>query len=225
MESCTCRRHWRAGPPPSGLGPPLLRARPPPNPGQPPWSGLALHCHLTGSRDGWQGALGLYADEAYLLPAATTARVCDAHFQTENPGKSLVFFVIRKENFVSLEAASRGVSCAKVHLHLLDSCSMCISPSVTLYEITCFSVVSGYGGDKLRGILPEVSSPDARHAYVVPVVHQRIQKHLRQKERRNRNSRRSDEHRFAIPCAGMSGHINAFIKRGLGVDTKVLKPP
>ena len=30
---------------------------------------LALHCHVMGSRDGWWGALGLNADEAYLFPS------------------------------------------------------------------------------------------------------------------------------------------------------------
>ncbi len=31
------------------------------------WSSPALHCHMMGSRDGRQGALGFFADEVYFI--------------------------------------------------------------------------------------------------------------------------------------------------------------
>ncbi len=68
-ESC-CWKQWRK----HGLMESRhhrRRARPPPPPHWLTPSGPALHCHVTGSRDERWGALGLYADEAYLFPYCT----------------------------------------------------------------------------------------------------------------------------------------------------------
>ena len=54
----------------------------------------------------------------------------------------------------------------------------------------------------MHRVFPTISSSDARHSQVIPVLHRRLQVHLRHEAGSHRHPRQQDEHRWVGGWAG-----------------------
>ena len=184
--------------PPSGLTPPLGWSPPQ---ADPPWPDITL------SRDGWQGALGLYADEAYLL------------FQATGGQDNLLRVWVLKDSYAYFDDMRQKYSegIAVKHLpkytntFLLEKKRSWIHMCCRGWPLTC-------------SVFQPVKCPQRRHKTVWVHKHQKHPPSLRYVQKIEWNTSTLIGTIFDLQCLTTIGHIDDLSVQVVRVTGKVFLP-